>query len=1056
MHRSEFLRGLTAAFFIALAPLSAHAQSTINVNRPSSNSDLTSLLMRQQFLAAASDINGVVGMHTVNTLGQCPSGNGSPVIGEDCLVISGSNYLWYKWAGASWTQVGVISSPNGPFAIAITSSDFNSTAPVTTDASGSPIVFGLNYDAKFAVVGGNLALANCNANTVMGGLASGSPAEPACRALVGADLPLPGASSLGGVESSTAPSNQFVTGLNTSGQLTAAQPTIANISGWGANVAAALADALNGTGGLVGYSGQLGTPTQGNLANTTGLPIAGVTGWGTGVATALADAVNASGGMLTYGMIGTSGATIPLLNVANTWGATQTLPNNSLTLAELPQLNADSLWANPTGSAANAEQITLGATLNFSGTTLNATTCTASQIGACKPDGSTITVAGGVLTAIGGAATAVNAAGATTGTTISNGATNALLRDVHSGSTDYLTSSSNIFSDGTNVGIGVVSPVAALQISSSGYSGLPLNKLAITNTDYVLLSAGSALYLGQGATSGNTYSQIQALISGAIVPGVLALNPTGGNVGIGTTTPAFDAHSSTFFAVNNSTAHDQGEIGVGGNGTSAGDGAGVFAWFNSALTGADKRIAQIGAISESASTNDGQLNFFVWKSGSPFDAMTILDTGSVGIGTTTPAGTLDVENGSNTATSCLNSKCTYGFPTIYLCTGADTSSITALLSSGIHALTLIGACGVTATLSPPAGFTLEGQNPLNDSISTNQATGNVVAMASGDAVRSLGFTSSVTRTAGAFLYAAGVVNISLNHLVMSNFWNGINLHGVGSPAGTCPVTSDPCSGVHASDIRMYGSTTAGGSNDGILIDGSSGTSQPWNTDVVFDGVLITGATSGAQLSSGVEVKVGGDIRFHGLQAIYAGIGLRIDVNGAPTSGNVLQYLVCVACLMDSSTQGVAVSATGTANIDTVRYVDGWIASNSGYGIGVSTDASGSGIGQVDIVNNLIGANNYGISIADTNNVANLNIEGNGIGQSTVAAIYLGAGTNFFRISNNKAGYVGGFAGNAFGLQCGGGSLAPSEGVILGNVFSGNTTNASCPWTITDKANNINF
>jgi hypothetical protein len=42
---------------------------------------------------------------------------------------------------------------------------------------------------------------------------------------------------------------------------------------YGSNVFGALESALNGSGGLVGYSGALGTPTQANLANAIGLPI---------------------------------------------------------------------------------------------------------------------------------------------------------------------------------------------------------------------------------------------------------------------------------------------------------------------------------------------------------------------------------------------------------------------------------------------------------------------------------------------------------------------------------------------------------------------------------------------------------------------------------------------------------------------------------------------------------------------------------------------------------------------------------------------------------------
>lgn len=67
----------------------------------------------------------------------------------------------------------------------------------------------------------------------------------------------------------------------------------------------------------------LGTPASGTLTNCTGLPIStGVSGLGTGVATAAANAVNAASGLLTYSIIGTSGATLPMLNANNTFSGT--------------------------------------------------------------------------------------------------------------------------------------------------------------------------------------------------------------------------------------------------------------------------------------------------------------------------------------------------------------------------------------------------------------------------------------------------------------------------------------------------------------------------------------------------------------------------------------------------------------------------------------------------------------------------------------------------------------------------------------------------------------
>lgn len=206
---------------------------------------------------------------------------------------------------------------------------------------------------------------NQSANLVFSGPGSGSPALPGFRSLVGADV-----------------------------------PPIAL--------------------GTVGTNGGInGTLAIGNGGT-------GLTSFGPGVQSALGNAVNGSNGLLTYGILGTSGATVPLLNGTNTWSATQTFPNNSLTLAELPQLNAGSFWANPTGSTANAEQVTLGSTLNWSGTTVNCTPGSTSQLGCYTIDGVTLQLSGGKLTAVGAAATSVDASGATT---ISNGTANTFLFD---------------------------------------------------------------------------------------------------------------------------------------------------------------------------------------------------------------------------------------------------------------------------------------------------------------------------------------------------------------------------------------------------------------------------------------------------------------------------------------------------------------------------------------------------------------------------------------------------------------------------------------------------
>jgi hypothetical protein len=70
-----------------------------------------------------------------------------------------------------------------------------------------------------------------SANTVYAGPATGASAQPAFRALVGADLPTPGASSLGGVQSKTCSTSNWFNTLSTGGVLGCSQPAFTDITG---------------------------------------------------------------------------------------------------------------------------------------------------------------------------------------------------------------------------------------------------------------------------------------------------------------------------------------------------------------------------------------------------------------------------------------------------------------------------------------------------------------------------------------------------------------------------------------------------------------------------------------------------------------------------------------------------------------------------------------------------------------------------------------------------------------------------------------------------------
>src|SRR4030042_1210542 len=90
----------------------------------------------------------------------------------------------------------------------------------------------------------------------------------------------------------------------------------------------------------------------------------------------------------------------------------------------------------------------------------------------------------------------------------------------------------DLFASGS-IGIGTTNPKLKLHIATQ-------YPLALTTADFVNNTTGSMIGFGFGTASGNTYGFIQSGISGDASVGNLSLQPSGGNIGIKTTTPYYD------------------------------------------------------------------------------------------------------------------------------------------------------------------------------------------------------------------------------------------------------------------------------------------------------------------------------------------------------------------------------------------------------------------------------------------------------------------------------------------------------------------------------------
>ena len=152
----------------------AYAGSTVNPNAPSSRSDLSSAVVRNNFLATYTDINNILGKYAATVPPP------SPVNLQDWVDTSASpNYKFKVWNAQTnaWIQTATLNVVTGVYSVVASSGSFAATSPITVGFSGGVATYGININVNFAVRGGALALAT-SPNARMIANCSGGSAEP--------------------------------------------------------------------------------------------------------------------------------------------------------------------------------------------------------------------------------------------------------------------------------------------------------------------------------------------------------------------------------------------------------------------------------------------------------------------------------------------------------------------------------------------------------------------------------------------------------------------------------------------------------------------------------------------------------------------------------------------------------------------------------------------------------------------------------------------------------------------------------------------------------------
>ncbi len=208
-----------------------------------------------------------------------------------------------------------------------------------------------------------------------------------------------------------------------------------------------------------------------------------------------------------------------------------------------------------------------------------------------------------------------------------------------------------------NVGIGNTTPSYKLDIlGNQRISGTPLSYPgtlgALTSGGYFSLKNNSNNYF-MVADGSKLQAELGSTTTSATYASSLMLNPYGGNVGIGTTTPTSKLNVNGQITIDQKNFGGYGGLLIKGGNPSSNYPNIAFSVKNNAATPADVTTALInGVITNNAAGSESMdLGFYTSKTGlsgiQGTPKMYIKDDGNVGVGTSTPQQRLSVNGGMN-------------------------------------------------------------------------------------------------------------------------------------------------------------------------------------------------------------------------------------------------------------------------------------------------------------------------------------------------------------------------------------------------------------------------
>ena len=488
-----------------------------------------------------------------------------------------------------------------------------------------------------------------------------------------------------------------------------------------------------------------------------------------------------------------------------------------------------------------------------------------------------------------------------------------------------------------NVGIGTTSP----ETITSTVSTLTLNGTSGT------VSGGFA-YQVNGTTKAysyveNNYLRHQAqsgvgqywFADGSIKMAMLS----GGNVGIGTTSPATDFH------VNSENAEGSLTLSRGGNNMVSGQGVGSIV-FPADYNGTPTNYGKIVTYANALSAVRGSIDFKVKSTqGNLLTGLTVYGTFSganVGIGTTSPESKLEVSSsGANGVLISKDTDTTSNSGRLFFETDTVSEGFSFLNSNGLMTIRSQAQAGATSgnirvaidgsgnvgigTTSPSAKLTIQGTNSANGGIKIQNSGGNPYAIYSDN--NDLLFTNGNGSTTALTIAYAGNVGI-----------------GTDSPNAKIEVASGQAKTVTSGvEFARFGTSNEASNYATLNCEmkgGASAADRKWIFQTIEAGVANAGNI--AFQPDGGNVGIGTTSPGSKLEVKTSGTNTTVELDNSDTDYTLIQYNAQGATKGFSGFNSGFMLFGGEAGVTTRLQAGGnyaaTILTNGNFGIGTTSPA----------------------------------------------------------------------------------------------------------------------